>query len=67
MLKATKVRLYPTSKQGLALAFQFGALRWVYNFALNWPRKAWTEEKKSITKRMTLKRLVELKKAEDTK
>ncbi|MCY4137644.1 MAG: helix-turn-helix domain-containing protein, partial [Rhodobacteraceae bacterium] len=67
MLKAIKVRLYPNAEQEKALAFQFGAVRWVYNFALEWRRKAWTETGERVTRRMTLDRLVELKAAEETK
>jgi putative transposase len=33
--KATKVRLYPTPEQELALARSFGCARWYWNFALN--------------------------------
>jgi putative transposase len=35
VLKATKVRLYPTPEQELALAKSFGCARWYWNFALN--------------------------------
>jgi putative transposase len=35
VLKAIKVRLYPTSEQELALAKSFGCARWYWNFALN--------------------------------
>ena len=35
LLKAVKVRLYPTAKQELALARSFGGARWYWNFALN--------------------------------
>lgn len=66
MLKATKVRLYPTIDQRKAFAFQFGAMRWAYNFALNWRGTAWKEGGESISKRQTLDRLVELKAAEET-
>ena len=66
MLKATKVRLYPTSEQRRSLAFQFGAMRWAYNQALQWRREAWKEKRESITRRMTLDRLVEWKRAEGT-
>ncbi len=66
MFKATKVRLYPTSEQRRALAFQFGAMRWAYNFALHWRREAWAERGERISKRMTLDRLVALKRAEET-
>ncbi len=67
MLKATKVRLYPTVDQRKAFAFQFGAIRWAFNFALNWRGTAWKENGENITKRQTLDRLVELKATEETK
>lgn len=35
MLKAIKVRLYPTPEQELILARSFGCARWYWNFALN--------------------------------
>jgi putative transposase len=35
VLKAAKVRLYPTAEQGLALAKSFGCARLYWNFALN--------------------------------
>ena len=66
MLKATKVRLYPTSEQKSALAFQFGAVRWVYNYALDWRSGAWKERGENITRRMTLDKLVKLKREEAT-
>ncbi|MCY4364171.1 MAG: transposase [Gammaproteobacteria bacterium] len=66
MVKATKVRLYPTVAQQAALTFQFGAVRWVYNYALNWRSTAWKARGESITQRMTLDKLVELKRLEDT-
>ena len=66
MLKATKVRLYPTAGQRKALAFQFGAVRWVYNFGLDWRSKAWKERGEDITRRMTLDKLVKLKREDET-
>ena len=66
MFKATKVRLYPTVEQQQSLAFQFGAMRWAYNFALNWRSQAWSERQERITLRMTQDRLVVLKAAEET-
>ena len=66
MLKATKVRLYPTVEQKAALAFQFGAARWVYNYALDWRGNAWKERGENVTRRMTLDKLVELKREEAT-
>ncbi|HBB34272.1 MAG TPA: transposase, partial [Cyanobacteria bacterium UBA8803] len=35
MLKAVKVRLYPTPEQELMLAKSFGCARWYWNFSLN--------------------------------
>ncbi len=35
MLKAVKVRLYPTPEQELILAKSFGCARWYWNYALN--------------------------------
>ena len=66
MLKATKVRLYPTAGQRKALAFQFGAVRWVYNFGLDWRSRAWQERGEDVTRRMTLDKLVELKREDET-
>ncbi|MCY4287844.1 MAG: RNA-guided endonuclease TnpB family protein [Aestuariivita sp.] len=66
MLKATKVRLYPTPDQCQSLAFQFGAMRWAYNFALNWRQAAWSESSERISKRMLLDRLLDLNVAADT-
>jgi transposase len=34
MLKAVKVRLYPTSEQQVALSKSFGCARWYWNYAL---------------------------------
>lgn len=35
MLKAVKVRLYPTTEQQERLARSFGCVRWYWNYALN--------------------------------
>lgn len=35
MLKAVKVRLYPTTEQQVALSRSFGCARWYWNYALN--------------------------------
>jgi putative transposase len=35
MLKAVKVRLYPTAEQQVTLAKSFGCARWYWNYALN--------------------------------
>ena len=48
MLKAIKVRLYPTSEQELALAKSFGCARWYWNFALNACIQHYQETGKSL-------------------
>ena len=48
MLKAVKVRLYPTSEQELALAKSFGCARWYWNFALNACIQHYQETGKSL-------------------
>ena len=35
MLKAIKVRLYPTAEQQVTLSKSFGCARWYWNYALN--------------------------------
>lgn len=41
MLRATKVRIYPTPEQAEYLNAQFGAVRFVYNKALNIKKQAY--------------------------
>jgi putative transposase len=48
VLKATKVRLYPTPEQELALAKSFGCARWYWNFALNACIQHYQETEKSL-------------------
>ena len=48
MLKAIKVRLYPTPQQELALAKSFGCARWYWNFALNACIQHYQETGKSL-------------------
>jgi len=48
VLKAIKVRLYPTSEQELALAKSFGCARWYWNFALNACIQHYQETGKSL-------------------
>ena len=48
MLKVTKVRLYPTPEQELALAKSFGCARWYWNFALNACIQHYQETGKSL-------------------
>ncbi|MFM6195909.1 MAG: RNA-guided endonuclease InsQ/TnpB family protein [Planktothrix sp.] len=48
MLKATKVRLYPTPEQELVLAKSFGCARWYWNLALNACIQHYQETGKSL-------------------
>jgi putative transposase len=49
MLNATKIRLYPTAAQRVALAQQFGCARWVFNWGLDLWRRAYLETGKGMT------------------
>lgn len=66
MLKATKIRLYPTSQQESLLSIQFGAVRWIFNHSLNWRSEAYKQDQTSISKRQMLENIVVLKKQSDT-
>ncbi|VXD15273.1 RNA-guided endonuclease InsQ/TnpB family protein [Planktothrix paucivesiculata] len=48
MLKAIKVRLYPTPEQELALAKSYGCARWYWNFALKACIEHYKETRKSL-------------------
>lgn len=48
MLKAVKVRLYPTPEQELILARSFGCARWYWNYALNACIQHYQETGKSL-------------------
>ncbi|KAB8319755.1 IS200/IS605 family element transposase accessory protein TnpB [Tolypothrix campylonemoides VB511288] len=48
MLKAVKVRLYPTTEQQEALAKSFGCARWYWNYALNACIQHYEETGKSL-------------------
>jgi len=48
VLKAVKVRLYPTSEQEIALAKSFGCARWYWNYALNACIQHYSETGKSL-------------------
>lgn len=49
MLRAYKYRIYPTDDQKVLFAKTFGCVRFVYNLALETKKKAWEEEKKSLS------------------
>ncbi len=48
MLKAVKVRLYPTSEQQMTLSKSFGCARWYWNYALNTCIQHYEETGKSL-------------------
>ncbi|WP_339381020.1 RNA-guided endonuclease TnpB family protein [Brasilonema sp. UFV-L1] len=48
MLKAIKVRLYPTTEQEISLAKSFGCARWYWNYALNACIQHYEETGKSL-------------------
>ena len=49
MLKATKVRIYPTPEQCKALSRQYGSVRWLWNKALAMKSAAWKERKENLS------------------
>jgi putative transposase len=49
MLKAVKVRLYPTESQQVYLAQAFGCVRWVWNQSLNVMTSTYQETGKSVS------------------
>ena len=61
MLKAYKFRLYPTYKQMNTFAQQFGAVRFVYNWALEQKIKMYENENRSLSRFDLNKMLPELK------
>ncbi|HGJ5865798.1 RNA-guided endonuclease InsQ/TnpB family protein [Arsenophonus nasoniae] len=58
MLRATKVRLYPTSEQADYLNAQFGAVRFAYNKALHIKKHAYQRHGVNINPRKDLKPLL---------
>lgn len=64
-MQAFKQRLYPTKEQRSFLCREFGASRFVYNWALGIRSRAWSVDNVSITGPEIGKRLTQLKKQED--
>jgi putative transposase len=58
MLRATKVRIYPTTEQAEYLNAQFGAVRFAYNKALHIKKHAYTHHGVSLNPRKDLKPLL---------
>ena len=61
MLKAIKVRLYPTKEQRLILNQHFGACRFIYNAALNYKKVMYSDYKIKLSKFELFNELVEVK------
>ncbi len=49
MLKATKVRIYPTDEQVIQLSKDFGATRWLWNQALAVMSQTYKETGKGVS------------------
>jgi putative transposase len=67
MLKAFEYRIYPNREQREQIAKHIGSCRWIYNYALEKKMKAWTTDKKNLSRFDIQADLPKLKKAEDTK
>jgi putative transposase len=62
MLKATKVRIYPTDEQVIQLSKDFGATRWLWNQSLFVMSQTYKETGKGVSAYDMKKRIPELKK-----
>jgi putative transposase len=63
MLKAVKIRLYPTESQQVHLAQAFGCVRWVWNQSLSVMTSTYKETGKSVSA-MAMKQQIPLWKIE---
>ena len=61
MLKAIKIRIYPTLEQVVFINKQLGCCRVVYNDCLAFRKNAYEQQSKSITSNDTIKHIVTLK------
>ncbi|MBW4491044.1 MAG: transposase [Trichocoleus desertorum ATA4-8-CV12] len=62
MIKATKVRIYPTDEQVIQLSKDFGATRWLWNQSLSLMSATYKETGKGVSAYDMKKRIPELKK-----
>ena len=67
MLKAFEYRIYPNKDQKEQIAKHIGSCRWIYNYALEKKMKAWTVDKKNLSRFDLQADLPKLKKLEETK
>ncbi|EDS0383834.1 helix-turn-helix domain-containing protein [Salmonella enterica subsp. enterica serovar Typhimurium var. 5-] len=62
MLRATKIRIYPTPEQAAFLNAQFGAVRFAYNKALHIKKHAYQRHGVNLSPRNDLKPLLSVAK-----
>ena len=67
MLKAYKFRIYPNKEQAGLIAKHIGCARWVYNYGLERKIKAWSSDRKSVSRFDIQADLPKLKASLDTK
>lgn len=65
MLRAYRLRFYPTPRQQRRLAREFGAARWVWNFALSEMSRAWRERQERVTTASLSRRLTVMKRTDE--
>ena len=65
MIKGYKCRLYPNKEQSRQMNQTFGNVRYVYNYFLNERKRAYIEEKKTLSLYETQKMMAILKKDAD--
>lgn len=65
--KVYKFRIYPTSEQETVLRKTIGCCRFVYNWALDYKKKLWSQNKESISLFSLSSEVKNLRKAEETK
>lgn len=65
-MRAIKIKIYPSKKQINALDQNFGACRWVYNYALEKKIKHYNDTKKSLSILKISNEITNLKKCEKT-
>lgn len=61
MLSATRIRLYPTARQGASLSVQFGCARWAWNEAFATSQKLYADTGKGLNYHAMAVRLPKLK------
>jgi putative transposase len=65
VLRATKIRIYPTAEQRIALSKQFGCVRWVFNYGLNLSQQTYKATGKGLNYYALATKLPKLKEEYD--